>query len=354
MTTTTTDTSDYMSIKHIRVKFKQHIKSKYSKAHVKLNNLYSHSLTNINALFTTPKRTQIDKQYLKTIRMQIVATLAEYFVEAGQPTIDIPNRIDNLPISCKVGDKYSPLRRTSDLAFVLDHAVENNLNVIFIWLHIDEMNFLPEFDPANIKQWGIDVEQLDIPQTPSTPNPVNPDNNVSLTPEFQKLLVDMSRGQLSQSISPIATQELFNINALPADVRLRYDKHSSNLLINGNEMKPFITNIPEQQNPNKMRNCHYHLDPPGIGHRLITRDGTVFHLRDHGAKSDQMFISGAPSCKGSTPANIRAWYMAFTAFAASKGKYVHPYFCFRKDHLSSNRGFSVGEDDDHTLYDLPS
>ena len=29
-------------------------------------------------------------------------------------------------------------------------------------------------------------------------------------------------------------------------------------------------------------------------------------------------------------------------------------FCFRKDHLSSNRGFSVGEDDDHTLYDLPS
>ena len=164
----------------------------------------------------------------------------------------------------------------------------------------------------------------------------------------------MSRGQLSQSISPIATQELFNINALPADVRLRYDKHSSNLLINGNEMKPFITNIPEQQNPNKMRNCHYHLDPPGIGHRLITRDGTVFHLRDHGAKSDQMFISGAPSCKGSTPADIRVWYMAFTAFAASKGKYVHPYFCFRKDHLSSNRGFSVGEDDDHTLYDLPS
>ena len=164
----------------------------------------------------------------------------------------------------------------------------------------------------------------------------------------------MSRGQLNKSISPINTQGLFNINALPADVRLRYDKQSSNLLINGNEMKPFITNIPETQNPNRMRNCHYHLDPPGIGHRLITRDGTVFHLRDHGPKSDQMFITGAPSCKGNSPADIRAWYMAFTAFAASKGKYVHPYFCFRKDHLSSNRGFSVGEDDDHTLHDLPS
>ena len=191
-----------MSIKHIRVKFKQHIKSKYSKAHVKLNNLYSHSLTNIDALFTTPDRKEIDKQYIKTIRMQIIATLCEYFNEYSQPIIDVPNRIDNLPISCKVGDEYSPLRRTSDLAFALDHAVENKINVIYIWLHIDEMNFLPEFDPADITQWGIDVEQQDIPQTPSTPNAANNNSNVSLTPELQKLIVDISRGgQLSQSFS---------------------------------------------------------------------------------------------------------------------------------------------------------
>jgi len=351
---TATDLNRYANIKHIRVKFKQHIKRIYSDAHVKLNNIYSHSLTDIDSLFTSPDRTTIDKNYIKTIRTQIIATLSEYFAEAGQPTNDVPERIDNLPISCKVGAEYSPLRRASDLAFALDHAIGNNVNIIYIWLHIDEMNFKPEFDPSDINQWGNDIEQQDPTTNPSTPSKNAPDGNLSLTPEFQKLIVDMSRGQLSHSISPIATQELFNINALPPDVRLRYDKHSSNLLINGNEMKPYITNIPETQNPNKMRNCHYHLDPPGIGHRLITRDGTVFHLRDHGAKSDQMFITGAPSCKGSSPADIRAWYMAFTAFAASKGKYVHPYFCFRKDHLSSNRGFSVGEDDDHTLHDLPS
>ena len=46
--------------------------------------------------------------------------------------------------------------------------------------------------------------------------------------------------------------------------------------------------------------------------------------------------------------------MAFTSFAASKGKYVHPYFCLQKDHIASNQGFSIREDDDYVQHDLPS
>ena len=150
------------------------------------------------------------------------------------------------------------------------------------------MHFIPEFNPAKIEEWGPDVEDQSI----STPEKKTaPDNGNILTPEFQKLIVDMTRGNVPTNANsthkpqnlpissvPSSSQQSFNVQQLPADVRLIYNKRSSNQLITGNEMKPFITSIPENQNPNKMRTCHYHLDPPGIGHRLITRDGTVFHL----------------------------------------------------------------------------
>ena len=123
-------------------------------------------------------------------------------------------------------------------------------------------------------------------------------------------------------------------------------------LIKGYKMGPFLTNIHETLQPNWMPTQQYYLDPPGIGHQIITRDDTVFHLRD---KKDLMFVTTAPACKGNnSPKNIRAGYMAFTTFVAAKGEYSHPYFCFCKDHVSSPKGFSVGKDNNYIPYDLPS
>ena len=100
-------------------------------------------------------------------------------------------------------------------------------------------------------------------------------------------------------------------------------------------MGPFMTNTPPKTTqPRPTRTQHYYLDPPGIGYQLITQqDGTVLNLRDQGAKTNQMFVTSAPPCKGNTPEHIWEWCMALTAFAASKGKYIHPYFCFGSDHM---------------------
>ena len=46
--------------------------------------------------------------------------------------------------------------------------------------------------------------------------------------------------------------------------------------------------------------------------------------------------------------------MAFTVFAPSKRKYVHPYFCFWKDYITSHQGFSTDKDDDSVQHDLPN
>ena len=159
----------------------------------------------------------------------------------------------------------------------------------------------------------------------------------------------------TNTLPPISTQQLFNVSALPRDVLLQYDKkHATGQLIKGNRMGLFMTNVPMTSQPSQTQTQHYYLEPPGIGHQLLTRDGTVFYLRDQGAKINQMFVSSAPTCKGNTPEHIRAWYMAFTTFAASKGKYVHPYFCFCSDHVASHRGFSIGNDDDYVQHDLSS
>ena len=159
------------------------------------------------------------------------------------------------------------------------------------------------------------------PATPATPPP--PDTTNALALEFQKLIVDLAKGAHNQSsnsnstpnatasstnaLPPSSTQQLFNLSALPPGIQLQYDKHATSQLIKGKDMGPFMTNVPDdlatQSNPNATLLLSR---PPGIGHRLLTRDSTVFYLRDQGAKTNQMSVSRAPICKGNTPEHIRA------------------------------------------------
>ena len=118
-------------------------------------------------------------------------------------------------------------------------------------------------------------------------------------------------------------------------------------------MRPFGTRTPEDCQPNKMRTQQHCLDPPVTGHRLTTRDGTVFCLKDKGIKNDQMFMANAPRCNGNTTEHMRSWCQSFTACAAANGKCVHPHFCFRKENIASLTGFTAGEDDDHNQCDTP-
>ena len=67
---------------------------------------------------------------------------------------DMHECTNGLLMLCKVGDKCLPLQRTSDLSFALDHTIANKVIVIHIWLNADEMNFMPKFDPSNVKQLG--------------------------------------------------------------------------------------------------------------------------------------------------------------------------------------------------------
>ena len=89
------------------------------------------------------------------------------------------------------------------------------------------MHFPPEFDPSKIDQWGPQIEEQ--VQAPSTLEQTSITDNANIpTPKLQKLIVKMTRGKAEMTS---------NLQA-----NLRCDKQSSSQLINGDKMKPFITN----------------------------------------------------------------------------------------------------------------
>ena len=208
----------------------------------------------------------------------------------------------------------APLGQPADVALTPGKAVASNQNDACPWLRADQVSFLPEFGPLEIKQWGPRAKD----QMLSTPEKMPGADEASvLTPGFQKLAANMTRGkvaspQMATQSTPCVQangQQSLNVDQPPAGIRLQHDKKSGNWLIDGGEMKPLIISIPTAQNPGKMRACCCHLDPPRIKHRPITRGGTVSSLHDHGAKSDETFVRGAPVHRGNLAANI--WHGAF-------------------------------------------
>ena len=77
---------------------------------------------------------------------------------ASTPVIEIGarQRISDLPITWNIGNKYSPLRNSSDIKYALDLAINKNQHTITIWLLVNQMKFKPEFNPLDMEEWGTE------------------------------------------------------------------------------------------------------------------------------------------------------------------------------------------------------
>ena len=84
------------SIKHIQVKFKQHTKRAHSNAHVESNNAHSHSLPDVNDLFATKDGLKVDKQCMKNIQNEMMATSTKCAHKSGQRTSDMARVMMNV------------------------------------------------------------------------------------------------------------------------------------------------------------------------------------------------------------------------------------------------------------------
>ena len=373
-------TTGYTGIKAMYFKFKKHIHPQYEQAHTHLTDAFASNI-DIDTLFIDGDNRTIWKQNpLNTIRLQISQIIIELTsADEGFDLTDneeaslseanhVTSLITSLAINTRTREGSISIRSTKDIQRAFDSTLrDTNNQVITILLHIDSLRFKKHFNPLNIYEWG-QRDRVTFPEWHK--GDTNGYNDTDDLPadeytlkhamhDFRELLspegkynknnhVDRGRAQ-----APITAYDVFNYKAMPSDVQDRYQSKQNRELVRGSALVPFKTNIPTVQNPSINMTQLYYLDPPATGERLITRDGSYFHLRDQGGAQEKLFIQNTPICTGNSPAEIRAWYMAFTVHAASKGYYIHPYFCFRTDSMNSNFGFSAGIDDDYINHDLP-
>ena len=126
---------------------------------------------------------------------------------------------------------------------------------------------------------------------------------------------------------------LFSTTSLPPDVLDRYDRARARQVLTGQELSsPFAAGN------------MYHIDGAD---RVILADGSLFVI--HTDPDWKAINKNPPICRSDTHTGIREWYKAFSGVCMENGVYIHPLWCFRRDH-GGIRGFTVGDD---TNDDLP-
>jgi len=376
-----TSPAPWTDIKSIQFKFRQHsdTSSNYPGVHKLLNATYSDGIfdADLNDLFEDSTRSIFKKDAISILRTQIIANMtinARLTTDKGL----IKQFVDEMIITSPLNSTMSQWRSYKAIERTFQHARNNKQENVHIFLSIDLLHFHPgskdrqSFNPMRFEDISNTPfpTPTTVPQSPGTgPTPPGPNTGAFTTNDMTTLgtAIGLALGNAAKtnpanpanpsSSGYISALNSFGTSKLPPDVCDRYLKNKdSNHLMPGSAMTRFLTKIPNlSKDPNGtiMRTAEYHLDPGGIGHRLITRDGTCFALTEHSTPaSEKAFLSTMPPCKGTTARDIRSWYHRFTAHAAQHRVYVHPYYCFRP-HSGSSSGFSIGIDTDTVTYDLP-
>jgi hypothetical protein len=124
----------------------------------------------------------------------------------------------------------------------------------------------------------------------------------------------------------------FNVNALPDDVKLRYERRLEHKVVLGSQVTTQFAS-----------GNFYYADGT---RRLILADGTLY-LIPEGPLDEKNLMRNPVACKNDTYYGIRTWYHTFASHCMDHGFYVHPLWSFRKNH-GGVKGFTIGDgvDDD--------
>ena len=302
---TTADLPGYTGIKAMYFKFKKHIHPKYEQAHTHLTDAFA-STIDVDTLFEDGEaRTKWKPNPLTIIRSQISQLIIELTSADDIPlqaneeaslseTNHITNLITSLAINTRTREGSISIRSTKDIKRAFDSTLrDTNSQVNTIILHIDSHRFKKHFNPLNIYEWG---QHLRVPNW----NKDDDDSETSTDEytlkhamrDFKEILSPDSKynrhssGERDKAQAPITAHDIFNYKAMPSDVQDRYQSKQNRELVRGSALVPFKTNIPTVQNPSINMTQLYYLDPPATGDRLITRDGSYFHLRDQGGAQE--------------------------------------------------------------------
>lgn len=348
---------DFKSITDFDVRFTPNPSN--PRMHQWLNQIYQDSLPGHARVFSDPvSQTEVldTAPLLKTLQDIIIK---EMILEHAHETDDeahIALLIKNAVIH--VACLNLPSRRISKSSFTsaLEHARAKNTRSIELLIDTS-LFYITTNEPITYHDWSKFTTDSTLamapPTTPASSVPVvtipqSPPidysaiasamatafNQVRLleTPPSQPPTHNQGHSVGGTTQYHFTPTELFASNTLPADVRERYEGK-----LKGNLIKGSVTSTPYSDGN------FYHL---ATSDSLILGDGTFFFIHPYDEKS---VMRDPEYCRDDTFAGIRRWYVLFGNHLRALGIYIHPLWCYRKNH-GGKWGFLVG---DATGSDLP-
>ena len=330
--------SDFKHLDNIYVRFGPHPVA--DKAHSFMNAYYAGNLPNLNSLFTDDDRTSLKGNVLELIRDHIVDGLIS---PAASQTED---KSTILPIINAAAFKVSshPSNATRLTPRSLADAVRSAVTMkkvpctIDITIQIGHIYF--KHQPVTYLDWSaFTTEPVETPMPTRATTPTPPTSVDDLTAALTRALAS-ARTDPAEIASAVTTAiratppapaasthpsaHIFNVTALPDDVRERWERRQQQKVILGSTVStPFDSGF------------YYYLDGT---ERLFLSDGTLFIIQDR--PDEKALLRDPVTCKNDTHQGIRSWYETFVRHAMDHGFYVHPLYCFQKDHGGA-WGFSI-------------
>ena len=349
-------TGKYSPIKHFMVEFGPHPAD--ANAHTHLNNCYGDGLPDPSRIFVDPN--DLDEvlatdDLLKTLRKIITEELIAPYATETNDQDPIKRAIDAAPFFVDFANTKHRLRKQT-LEEAMDHAMKAKKEIVRIRVSIAHLYFDTSAGPINFLDWSkITTTAPSMPRTSSTSaasGSGSTPTGATLTPTAVGTAVvsaitasapiltsafasampayNPAPAPTSSSTTSVSTS-LFNSNALPSDVFIRYENKMKNGTILGNTVKTKYSN-----------DHYYHLEGTD---KIILADGTLFIIQTPNEKG---LFKATVTCEDDTHAGIRAWYANFAKACHDYGFYVHPLWCFRPDH-GGDFGFTVGDDAEDDL-----
>jgi hypothetical protein len=205
---------------------------------------------------------------------------------------------------------HTKLTSVNKIVRTLNTLDKKNITDFIIDIDCDNLHFHPDHNGLN---WDL-VDTVPFPLA----TVVLP---VSSPPPFHS-------STSSTRSTPIV--DIFDLNKAPADVQTRYNEyHDSTKIVPVSSLTPFTTVTGDK---------NYYADPKVIGNRCILLNGqTLQYNLDY-----KKLSKDPPICSGTTPADIRRWYIEMESHANNCGYYIPPYEL--QNQTNGPDGFTFGTD----------
>ena len=248
---------------------------------------------------------------LKIEPIDVIRELIYDLIESSCVNTTMPSRIHviarKLPLTwASLTGTNTKLTSTAKLVRTLNNIALTPLQEFIVDVNCTALYFHSDFNGTDWDHVSEDINEFPPPPLDPLPDP---------TQAFKTRFTMTPPSNLpSTGVGPSPTiVDIFDLNNAPSDVQIRYnDYHDSTKIIPVSSLLPFHL-------PGGDKN--FYADVNTIGNRCILLNGqTLQYTLDY-----KKLAKDPPICSGTTPADIRRWYIEMESHANNCGYYIPPY-----------------------------